>query len=884
MKSLVLLCSALLFLPAGVSAQPPGPLPQSSAAPAEDLPGTNAWHCPDAEFRLEAVQFADKDHFGVVEDRKLCLPGNFDNGVRVFDATGQELKCSFLRGGALLLDKPPKKRNVYVYFGFQDKIPDAFRLTADNLSNRRLTLFQNHQGHPFEPAAWLQKTIQEKNSWLTNFFREQYQKRLFVPCPGDRSCDQMQKQLKLCRNALMPFCARSVFTRHTPPKPIPYPSSLPAHPLESLSFSCCIPLPFLSDWQRYKNDHGVCLRKNFERAQNDCTRHFLRIAKENEALRTSDPTDGLENALFDGFKHNRGRTLEHGRVFLAMRPFDTGERFTVLFKGNLFVEKSGRYAFRVRTNSTRILRIDGKTVLRTFGETPNTLLNGTEDTVEVDLEPGMHLFELCYHKGVVTTFVFAEWKKPGDTRFSTINEEDCEAGYPVRPIKLTARDGSRFPLFSRDDKFALFTQKYTRAVVNSFLPIDEDPQLFSYRVDSTTHSAEHNVIVLQEPDKAGDKEKEKIPLEQHPTVTILSQNPAYAPLPVRNYPRKTPRTLVQANLALKPWTPAFLYDDEILDYTIEISSRLPFPMKAGFRQTSVRQSAELPDFVRSVSIDRMTQEFVDRFVSAIILKQTFPLNGKKIAAHGDNSIRYDLFLPGMQFDTKSIRFVRVKDLPAVTSSDGVLFDQDGARLVVLLHRPTLSELREWEILKSVSGAVRPRKQLLILCENIPPLINSFRKSAEEKGIDAVFVYWKSPLDTPARARAMDAVPEILNAIESTKPDQLLILPRRNASRKTESVREETRILDFLIEFARTRAGIRDIALASPFPDQTSDVPAFTDELRKFKRTRNIRFIELESHLKTTDENDTDFPLQDGFREQFPVGAIPRAVPYLLNAL
>ena len=110
------------------------------------------WHQPDAMYRIEAVRKASEEQ-AILDDRRLCLPAEFSNGVQVFDAAGASIPAHLYADGGLLLPPSADDTILYFYFGFTEK-QEKLPMAANPLSNVRLMLYQTAPQMALVPEEW----------------------------------------------------------------------------------------------------------------------------------------------------------------------------------------------------------------------------------------------------------------------------------------------------------------------------------------------------------------------------------------------------------------------------------------------------------------------------------------------------------------------------------------------------------------------------------------------------------------------------------------------------------------------------------------------------------------------------------------------------------
>ena len=814
------------------------------------------WLSPAAEYRLDCIQKGGSGE-AFVDDRRICFPALLENGAEVYDENAVKLESHLYSDGGLLVPPSENDRRISVYFGFDSfSGADDVKDVKTKVSNKRLVLYQSQHNIPLTPDKWLGYEINHQNGRVNNSARNS---KLFKnPCKDERSCRLRKKNIAKHPQAVLPFCARcTAFVKLD--------SSGGRLPLLSRpplwSVKCCRPLLLLPDYGEMMLNHSDCTLQANKRILRNFIKLKAEVKEKIAEARKTDPAEGLTETLRRNLSESNPRSLETPQVYLSKRPFDTFERFTVYFKGMLFVPEKGKYLLKVRSNSTRILWIDGKVALRTFGETDSTQIIGTDETVEVELEKGVHELLLCYHKENVPTFFFAGWKKSTDEKFVTLSEENFSPAYPAEAVSLSSKDGRRFPIILRDDKFDVFTSKLERAVVNTFAVPEGNPD-FTVKANDGAVSENQKTVVLSKDSK----------------ITLQSRDENFSPLEVANYPRTTPRISVHPDLALNLWLPPFIYDDESLDMTIETSSRLPFRFTA---LLAVEGGGIIKSFTKLLKFEDNALEHEDRFAADFIKKEHFVLNGAKIPPDGKNVCKAVLSMPGMIFDEKKFRTVSVSALETLSFVDGRLTDAEDACLTILLHRPALAEKRTWELPKQIAVKAAHPKKVLLVCGGFGEFTSALKERFSKRGIELEVLFWNAESATPSAS----SLPALFERMTHTDADAILLIPNTVSERGAASMRDELRILAFVSELARRRTNAGRIILATPFPSRSGaysgDEELFSAELRNLKRDYALDFIELSAYLKKDGAcTEKNFIIDDGLYSVYPVKDALRASEYI----
>lgn len=541
----------------------------------------------------------------------------------------------------------------------------------------------------------------------------------------------------------------------------------------------------------------------------------------------------LENAYFAPFRRRPGRPVS--RIFFTRRPFDTDREFSSLFSGLLAVKESGEYEFRLNTNSTRILQVDGKTVHSRIGifQSPDATAIGSTDTVTVPLSRGLHPFRFLYAKGPVGTWAAVSWRKRGEGEFRLLDENDFAPGFPLIPVRSEGRGGGLCPIVLRDDSLALKTEKWNSAPFIHYTVLSPEKS-FHWERNGERFDIGNGYFVMPE----------------STVLRLVPDSPGWLPLQILHKTGAGEKAAVLPNLSLHLWAPHFLYDDESATITAEIRNGHPVDVKAVFEVCSLKPDSVISNGREVISLPAVPLENENRYAQTRILKKDFQVQGR--CAKQGLYKEFSLSLPGLETGKCPIRMEPVANLPPElkTSPDG-LTDCRGVRLIPLLHRPTLHELRTWEVPRKLLNSRTPIRQVLVIAEPLPDFENRLREEFERCGMKVEFLPWSSSA-LPSGSALLETLPRIQRQLHSAAADAAVLIPPA----KPESVlgaREDLNTLSLILELIAAKDSIRRIVLSTPFPDLTeTDVrseEAERDEaLRRLRRERGTGFLELNALL------------------------------------
>lgn len=750
--------------------------------------------------------------------RTLCVPGSTANGVTVYDDDGKRVRIHQYDSDHLLLPGSSAPELFFVYYGFPSQQP---------------------------LSSWDPK----KKSIPPNFrLRQQDVMRRYPDHPsGINQLENLKRNIPFLR--VQRELWKAIGTALT----------------EQVSLLDQIASQLPSVLQKRK---PAISSQAFRTAAE-------RLNRKAESTR-SHATDLLESTFFSHFKNrNWGRNVS--RIFFTRRPFDTDRNLLTCFSGMLSVPEDGDYEFRLNTNSTRIFRVNGKTVLRRFGQfqAPDTASIGTVDELTLPLKHGSNFIEFLYYKGPITNWAAVSWRKKGEGKFQLLSEDDFAPASPVDPLELRARTGEKYPIVRRNDSLALFTGKHNPYSLDHYEVLNRDLFKFHWEINGKSLDSSVEYFAMKS--------------LKDPVLRIVPDRASgYSAFDVPRKERVGDKAPLRPDLSMKIWSPCFLYDDEYADLTLELNSGLPINYTAFLSARIEGENPFITSFREALRVPAMPMEHDDRFAQNPIIKRSFHLEGKEIAHRfiADFSIA----VPELEFDRCGIVVSPVKELPELKTSGKGLCDESGRKVLVILHRMSLHEVRAWELLKKIESELRPVTRVLVVAENF----NGFKEKLEQRlnrsGIALEFVEWKRSA-MPSGSAALETIPEVIARLKTSRADAAFLIPLALDRHGTLGVREERNAIAMLLELFLNRKEIRTVFLSTPFPlaPRTYSLYEemdrhFGENLRKLKREKGLRFLELDAILRRNPAWTEEAYTVRGEKTALPHGLVEDAVEILASEI
>ncbi len=559
-------------------------------------------------------------------------------------------------------------------------------------------------------------------------------------------------------------------------------------------------------------------------------------------------------------------------INLPKRPFESNGNFAICYSGRLLITEDGEYEFGTNSNSLTLLRLDGKELMIQSGKR-----NPSEmkiESVKVKLPRGAHEFELYYNKIRMTTTISAFFRKAGEGEFRLMSDEDFHPAMPAKIIACVSHDGTRYPVLRRNDRFLLHTAKRETISLQSFTPVAPAELEFNWDLKGETVSGQPFRQLALHTDKDDE-------------LTLQPLDPAYAPVKVNCYKASYDPVSIDSGLSLHLWFPLFIYDDEKLDCFREVNYRMPLSVNARLRTIPGRNQAVFPARTEAITLAAKPTEATDRFAQDVNDKKAGKLDGAVLAPGLD--VEFELSLPGQVFDRQKVRFLPVPQLPDdLAATPQGLADSFGNRIVPVLKRPSLHDLRAWELPKTVGQAFQNTGKLLIIGEEFGEgdarFSRALAKLAEKRGFELEFLPWAAE-DRRSGSRMLDSLPGLLPKLSMNAPHSAVIIPPSRGRNPALAGWENERIMALILEKLRLSGTLRELFIATPLPSvdesDSSRDDEFATALRRLKREYGATMIELGTEFKAAPDYRQSYREGESLNV-YPIHGAERAAELLLK--
>jgi len=630
------------------------------------------WLEPEAQYRLRVKPFDPAD-VSFVDLRRIVLPELPETSVKVYDAKNQEMAFKLYNDYYLFISDSPGTGYFDIYFGFPGARPKENWRGKEPESKRLRLLFFRSKG-PTTLAEATEQRITDINRsavWQDRSYRIRMYAVLMAPAVREElvSGVNMRNYLYDKRRNLVNLYHRDRNQRNNANNFFARPARLN---LDYFNFK------YLVDW------HAKYVVNELKRRQTQ-----LDNADKSPEKWLRDDLNNLGRRRWGMIRPDANE------VQLIERPPETSEFFTGIFEGQLYIETAGRYEFRIDTNSLTILEIDGKEVFCRWND-DNKLVS---EIVPLELTAGYHKFKSTYRVNRDKGNFAIYWKQPGGSAFAMLNSENF-ASYPeAKALSLVNRDGGKYPLITKRNYYVLFTDKRERSDLQQFSFVDPAIDAISYRMG----------------DIGGKPQLNQNFIVPHQKGAIVFDAPGYLPLADSYYYASSDSVAVNPDLQLKLWLGDFIYDNEILPFEVEAVSKLPLDMACVLKVTPSVDNGIMAARSIDFTIAGKPDERYLKYSDDTVKKFAMELDGSRFQK--PQELLFVLTSAGFDFDRQQVRVV-----PAVAADDFLctpsgFVDGDGKRLLLVLHPPTLSEIREWELPRKVSDNLRFNRKTLVIGEN-----------------------------------------------------------------------------------------------------------------------------------------------------------------------
>ncbi len=806
--------------------------------------GEPDWHVPGAEYRLvvESPRPADKGYFNFSD---YALPILLSQGVDIRDQAGNKIPFYLHQTLGVLIGPAPDSPRRYIYFGLKELSP-VDQWDTKKLGNippdRTLYLSAYSRGHNYQTGEeWLQNQVK----WLDNRFSRQnnWMFNYLLQCIID---DFLSRDC--------PWRFQSVNNPLAPPSNVGDWSK----PFDHEDYLCwrSRERSRRTAWfveQEMKKSYADIFKYSPARldwAWRRIHQSHRQIYSELPKLRQRAP-EAPYNEFLNIFKPPYRNTYFTGNVHLfhmADEAFDSRRNLAAVYEGDLLVPETGDYEFKLETAASALLYINDKLLIKKYDE-PELRKNAV-----LNLEAGTHKLRLCYQRPSSSVLTLS-WKKPGTDDFEIMSDRNFAPGWPNAPVALQDSSQRTIPLVKLRHLADIHVSKTGKMLWQNLETVPALPDLVWLLNGRPILTGSTATMICLEDDAFG----------------VMTQDYSPTRLYRLGYNREKP--FYHADIALKLHIPDFIFDNEELDMFIEALSSIPYPAPTQFAIEPDRDSSMFKNQIRDIEIPAKQMTQTDRFATDGQRKFPVLLRGSELKKPLSVTLR--LSIPELVFSEKTLRFIPIEKLPRLhLDADGNYRDRDEAIVIPVLHRPTLNELRSWELPISLKTPLNAPTGMLVVADDFGNFSTKLSEMLAVRNIQTSFLSWNQAPRALIRMRA--ALPALLPQIADTDCDTALIIPSAADIANHVPLRAQTRHLSALIQALRSARNIKTIYLSTPLPmeNMTEEEQLMSTELRKIAREFGLTIVNLNHYLRNQSQlNYIPDPATPDYKELLPVGNI-----------
>lgn len=771
---------------------------EASPAPAPE----KKWLVPEAEYRL-SVQPELPAEATSVDMRRQVLPVLPENGVRVFDDAGNPVPFQFHDNYSLSIAPAPKAKAFDIYFGFKEKQPaDTWKPESGVRppAQRLLLAFYWGGNRPCTPEEFLDRRnreIERQNQWHVRNFPNRTYMILRQRYQGVETVPWVPKFPQYWKNRKNQW--KRLVTKNRNQRISAF-AELTGRPrIQRMQY-------FNYSWQQHMKNHFAYIK-----------REQTRIANLYAQARR-DMVFGAENNLLGMAGWRNPRTFIATEVQLLVRPPETQEHYSARFSGFLEVPADGEYEFELMSNSLAVMRLNGQILIR------RTDANGsqppTREVARISLKKGSVPFDLFYRLNSGYGQLTARMRPAGTGEFELLAAEHFTPARAGIPKELADREKRNYPLLARRSHYLLYTGKRESTPIESF-QFQTPPEQLEWRLGEGAcrpiSELPPTVVLPDEPEK-----QLSFRLKERPETELPVLRPDY----------RADLVELRPDLSLRLWAPAVVYEDETLSVMAETVSRLPFEVEAELAVRLDGADAEK----RTIRLAGKPDERFNRAAADIYRKDAIelPPSPPKEGAPKERVLDAELAITGFTFDRRRLTIVPV----ASGRNFEELAGEDGA--VLVLRRPKLSDIRNWELPRKIGEELIPYRRLLVIGEAADGAAETASEAFKAQKQTVEFVPYddsENPLES--------SLFRLLDRIAASDADRaVLILPCLRHMGTLEPWMRD-RYIAVLLEKLRANRKLHAVYL-SPSPAASGEEDAMgglLDSLRRLAREYDVQLLE-----------------------------------------
>ncbi len=597
----------------------------------------------------------------------------------------------------------------------------------------------------------------------------------------------------------------------------------------------------------------------------------VKLAKRYEQVMIDAPT-GAQQDLLGIVTRKNPRKFAASELQLLRLPPDISMHYSCRFSGMLQITEEDDYEFELISNALTIVLLDGEQVALHLGNGA-----GEAETIRFRqrLTAGSHFLEVFnrLNKGSGQLTLSMRQGSTGD--FRLLRYEDFEPAPPLALQAIESRSGRKLPIIERQSHYQLHTGKQSKAELVQFRVKSQAEEVAFTWNGSTPRTVFELPRRFALPTRGGSG-----------LIFLCDRNNPLALL-AEGQDREAVAVSIPAEVFLKLWIPETLYDDEVVEGQVEIRSKLPEAIDLEYQLHSESETAQLLQPTRKrLELPAKTDERFDQFSPDIMLK--LPLEFRGATLSDPETWEVELAMPGLQFDRQRFQVVPVGANLELKASSRGLVNAKGDPIILLLHRPTLAEMRSGELWRKLDEKLHVSHKLMVIAEDYGVGKDLFSSHLERRltEVGSLLEFVAIPSDSG------NSLPELIasswsKVAETDATSVLVILPCPAHLTGVEPWQRD-RYIAALIERIKLNPNIRQVILSAlpGLPEQQPEYDKLLDTLRHQAREYGIDALNLELLLSDLLSQAGAYQVsgRDGEYETHPVGVVAEIADILYKAL
>ena len=419
-----------------------------------------------------------------------------------------------------------------------------------------------------------------------------------------------------------------------------------------------------------------------------------------------------------------------------------------------------------------------------------------------------------------------------DRDFTILKNGNFVLGWPGLPLACKSKDGKSYPIVRKIYSCTLYTGKREKWLWEKYITTDCGAGGYEWTINGSQAAFGEDFDLAS---KEGSDDK----------IMLFPNDDKFSPMQLVRFDDGREKPYSRPDLTLKLSLPEFIFDDETLNFFVEVNSKLPNDIICYLDTIATPGNPLFTNGSEKISLPGKSTSAQNRFTQDSVFKKEIILKSEYLKSRSD--VEFKLRLPGMTFDSAKVKFINVKDLPPMVSGMDTLYDSGGNIVVPVIHRPELSEIRQRELPAAVINRLAGTLKVLVIADDFTCGKNSFSATLQSmldmEDIELEFISWQYSGANRLLENFAVALPYILKS----DADTAIIIPPAHELHDGVPVRNQCRMLAALISAFKGR----NIVLATSFPPvvpnpQESEL---NSEIRRLAREYGAAMLDLNYFIR-----------------------------------